>query len=108
MVSYEELEATRIGQQVMADERNSEQIEGQIAAQSNENALTEQELAENGNDAANEEAMSVLEEMQRIESEGGDAIAFLETLPPELQERVYEIMGSMQQPPPEEQRIGKI
>jgi hypothetical protein len=93
-VTYADVEEREIGKQTKISELADLKIENDIANQERELGAEEQMLSEKSDVAMTEDALAFIDQMDQIHDDGGDPMEMYDRLPPEMQERVSQLLNN--------------
>jgi len=93
-VSYDDVEERRLGREAKIANLAENKLENSFAEQERQLTAEEQMLGEKEDAAMTEDAMAFIDQMDKIDSQGGDPMQVLQQLPPAMQERVIELLNA--------------
>jgi len=95
-VSYDDVEERRLGRQAKIAKLADQQLEESFADEDRRLAAEEQTLNEKTDSALTEDALAFIDQMNQVQDDGGDPMQVFEQLPPELQDRVAQLLSAPQ------------
>jgi TATA-binding protein-associated factor Taf7 len=104
-VSYDDVEERELGRQAKIAKLANLQLENMITDEDRALAAEEQMLSEKKNAALTEDALAFIDEMDKAYDNGEDPMQIFKRLPPELQQKITEILQQSVQPQQQQQEF---
>lgn len=106
--TYDDIENRQRGADKQISDLANLQLQDAVAEDEADMLKAEDDASQQEDNAMTEDALSVIEEMERLSAEGEDHTAYFENLPPVIQARVSELLsGSLNDAKAEQQELDK-
>ena len=91
-LTYDDLEELKLGKQTKIAQLARQQLENELEDESRKVGAEEAVLAEKRDTALSEDALAIIDQMDQLYERGEDPMKVFQQLPPELQERVAQLL----------------